>query len=148
MRPAARLLPMNKLIDDELDFLGIEIDVPTPPSLELEIARRFGIDFRVQIVLLGPKRVGWVLALKILHQPGAIEFAAAEVAGERRQPTAPNRPPVYRIGFLPRTPAQYESGDPAMISGPNNSGRIAASIITAQPAWQLPMTHGFPSASG
>ena len=32
--------------------------------------------------------------------------------------------------------------------GPNSSGRIAASIITAQPAWQLPITQGLPSASG
>ena len=32
--------------------------------------------------------------------------------------------------------------------GPNSSGLIAARIITAQPAWQLPMTHGFPSALG
>ena len=29
-----------------------------------------------------------------------------------------------------------------MMIGPNSSGRIAASIITAQPAWQLPITHG------
>ena len=35
-----------------------------------------------------------------------------------------------------------------MMIGPNSSGRIAASIITAQPAWQLPITHGLPSASG
>ena len=35
-----------------------------------------------------------------------------------------------------------------MMIGPNSSGRTAASIITAQPAWQLPMTHGLPSASG
>ena len=32
--------------------------------------------------------------------------------------------------------------------GPNSSGRIAASIMIAQPAWQLPMTQGLPSASG
>ena len=32
--------------------------------------------------------------------------------------------------------------------GPNNSGRIAATIITDQPPWQLPMTQGLPSASG
>ena len=32
--------------------------------------------------------------------------------------------------------------------GPNNSGRSAARIITAQPAWQLPITQGLPSASG
>jgi hypothetical protein len=35
-----------------------------------------------------------------------------------------------------------------MMSGPNSSGRIAANIITAQPAWQLPITHGLPSACG
>ncbi len=35
-----------------------------------------------------------------------------------------------------------------MMIGPNNSGRTAASIITAQPAWQLPMTQGLPSACG
>ena len=32
--------------------------------------------------------------------------------------------------------------------GPNSSGRLAATIITAQPAWQLPMTAGLPSAFG
>ncbi len=35
-----------------------------------------------------------------------------------------------------------------MMIGPNSSGLSEASIITAQPAWQLPMTQGFPSASG
>ena len=35
-----------------------------------------------------------------------------------------------------------------MMIGPNSSGRAAASIMTAQPAWQLPMTQGFPSAAG
>ena len=37
---------------------------------------------------------------------------------------------------------------PAMMIGPKSSGRSAARIITAQPAWQLPMTQGLPSASG
>ena len=32
--------------------------------------------------------------------------------------------------------------------GPKSSGRLAATIMTAQPAWQLPMTAGLPSASG
>ena len=32
--------------------------------------------------------------------------------------------------------------------GPNSSGRIAATSSTAQPAWQLPMTQGLPSALG
>ena len=35
-----------------------------------------------------------------------------------------------------------------MMIGPKSSGRSAATIITAQPAWQLPITQGLPSASG
>src|SRR3954447_3062858 len=35
-----------------------------------------------------------------------------------------------------------------MMMGPNSSGRMAASIMIAHPAWQLPTTHGLPSASG
>ena len=32
--------------------------------------------------------------------------------------------------------------------GPNNSGRTAASIMIAQPAWQFPITQGLPLAFG
>jgi hypothetical protein len=32
--------------------------------------------------------------------------------------------------------------------GPNSSGLIEARSITAQTAWQLPITHGLPSALG
>src|SRR5579872_6848691 len=76
----------EKLIDDELDFLGIEVDVPAPPALELEISRRFGIDFGINVILFGPKRVCRILIFKILHQPAAIEFSAADIAGKSRQP--------------------------------------------------------------
>src|SRR5271157_5581057 len=54
----------------------------------------------------------------------------------------PRMPPVYRMGFLPRTPAQYDSGEPATTIGPMRSGRIAAVIMVCQPAWQLGMTTG------
>ena len=32
--------------------------------------------------------------------------------------------------------------------GPNSSGLLAATIMTAHPAWQFPITAGLPSASG
>ena len=32
--------------------------------------------------------------------------------------------------------------------GPNSSGHTAAVISTCQPAWQLPITQGLPSACG
>ena len=35
-----------------------------------------------------------------------------------------------------------------MMIGPNSSGLVAATIIVAQPPWQLPITTGLPSASG
>jgi len=49
---------------------------------------------------------------------------------------------------MPRQPAQYDSGAPAMMMGPNSSGRTAAVIMICQPAWQLATTTGLPSASG
>ena len=52
------------------------------------------------------------------------------------------------MGFLPQTPAQYESGEPATTIGPIRSGRIAAVIMVCQPAGQLAMTIGLLSASG
>jgi hypothetical protein len=56
----------------------------------------------------------------------SVERAAALVPRRGRA----NNP----LGYLPRTPAQYESGEQAVMIGPNNSGRRAASIMIAQPA--------------
>src|SRR5262249_28432296 len=47
----------EELIDNELDLLSVEVDVATPPPLELEIAVGFGVDLRKHVVLFGPKRV-------------------------------------------------------------------------------------------
>ncbi len=47
------------------------------------------------------------------------------------------------MGESPSLPDQYDIGAPLMTSGPAISGRAAASIITAQPPWQLPMITGF-----
>ena len=78
------LVADEQLVDDELDLLGVEIDVAAPPALEAEIARRLGVDLGIEIVLLGPQRVGRVLVLEILHQPGAVELAVTEIAGRAR----------------------------------------------------------------
>ena len=86
--PAARLLPTKSSIHDELDLLGVEIDVASPPALEAEIARGLGVDLGVEVVLLGPERVCGILILEILNQPGAVELAMTEVARQRGQPAA------------------------------------------------------------
>ena len=44
----------EQLVDDPLDFLGVEVDVAAPPFLELEEARPLGVDLRPEVVVLGP----------------------------------------------------------------------------------------------
>ena len=56
--PGGEIVADEEFIDDELDFLGIQIDVPAPPALEFEIAVGLGIDLGIDVVLLGPQRVG------------------------------------------------------------------------------------------
>src|SRR5262249_46283804 len=89
LEPAGRKIVADKqLVDNELDLLGIQVDVATPPAFELEVSLGLGIDLGIDIVLFGPQRVRRIHILEILHQPGAIELAAAEIAGERGQPAS------------------------------------------------------------
>ena len=104
----------EQLVDDELDFLGIEIDVAAPPALEAEIARRLGVDLGIEIVLLAPQRVRGIQVLEILHQPGAVELAVAEIAGERGEPAAAEQAAAvaHRILAVHAGPiGQRRSGD-------------------------------------
>ena len=138
----------EQLVDDELDFFGIEIDVAAPPALELEVTLGFGVDLGIDVVLLGPKRVRGILVLEVRTSlpPSNLPPPMSLVRAVNQLP--PSRPPYTASDILPRTPAQYDSGEPATIIGPNNSGRTDARIIIAQPAWQFPITQGLPSASG
>ena len=79
---------------------------------------------------------------------GAIEIARTEITHQRRQPGATKEPAriAHRVFAAHARPiGERRSG---YIEDPKSSGRSAATIITAQPALQLPMTAGFPSASG
>src|SRR5262249_31803396 len=98
--PVARLLPTNSSSNDELHLLGVELDVTAPPALEAEIAWRLRVDLGIEVVLLGPQRVGGVLVLEILHQPGAVELAVAEIARERGQPAAAQEAAAVAHGIL------------------------------------------------
>src|SRR5262249_53203992 len=81
-----KIVADEQLADDELDLLGVEADVAAPPTLEIEIARSFAVDLGVQIVLFAPQGIRRIEILEILHQPGAVELAVANVAGECREP--------------------------------------------------------------
>src|SRR6476661_6097406 len=76
----SQIVADEELIDNELDFLRIQVDVPAPPALEFEVAVGFGVDLREYVVLLAPERVGGILALEILHQPGAVELSATDIS--------------------------------------------------------------------
>ena len=78
----------EQFVDDELDLLGVEVDVAAPPALETQIAFGFRVDLRIQTVLLAPQRIRRVQIFEILHQPGAVEFSGSEIAGQRCQPAA------------------------------------------------------------
>ena len=62
--------------------------MPAPPFLEFEVAGSFGVDLGIEIVLLGPVGVGGVEVLEIADEPGAVELAGAEIAHQRREPSA------------------------------------------------------------
>src|SRR5215467_4545799 len=78
----------EEVVDDGLDFTTVQVDVSAPPALEPEIALGLGVNIGVKVVLLGPQRVGGILVLEILHQPGAVEFATAEIASKSGEPAA------------------------------------------------------------
>jgi hypothetical protein len=75
--PAASLLPTKSSSTIHWISSALSVDVPAPPLLEAEIALGLGVDLGVEVVLLGPERVGRVLVLEVLHQPGAVEDAVA-----------------------------------------------------------------------
>lgn len=58
----------KQLIDDPLNLLGIEVDVATPPFLELKKALGTGIDRLPDVVVLAPVRISWVEVLEVLDQ--------------------------------------------------------------------------------
>ena len=90
----------EQLIHDELDFLGIEVDVTAPIALEAEIARGLRVDLVVKVVLLGPERVRGIEVLEVLHEPGPVELAAAEIARKCCEPAPAEEPARIAHGVL------------------------------------------------
>src|ERR1700743_2477355 len=51
----SQIVADEKLVNDELDFLGVQIDMAAPPALELEVSFGFGVDLGIDVVLLRPE---------------------------------------------------------------------------------------------
>ena len=83
-----QLVADEEVLRDPLDLFAVHQVEAAPPALEIEEARRLGVDVREQVVVLVPERVGRVEVLEVLDQIRAVEHAVAEVRGERREPRA------------------------------------------------------------
>ena len=83
-----QLVADEELIDDPLNFFGVEIDVAAPPFLEFQEASGALVDVGPDVVTLGPVGVGGIEVLEVLDQMFAVELAVTEVAGQRSNPAA------------------------------------------------------------
>ena len=98
-----------------------------PVFLEGQKARSFGVDVGIDVVPLLPQGVGRVEVLEVLHQPGAVELARAQVAGQRGQPAATGEAAAvaHRVLAAPAGPVrQRRAGqdDGAEQLGPDGGG--------------------------
>jgi len=127
------LVADEQFVDDELDLLGIEIDVAAPTSVRSRGKRGASVStFGVEVgTACSTACFAGFWASKFCTSQAPSNLAVAEIAGEARfnqLPAEQSAAITHRILAVAR-PAQYESGDPATMMGPNNSARIAASII-------------------
>ena len=138
----------EQVLDDPADLVAVHQEEAAPPALELEEALGLRVDVRAEVVVLAEPGVAGLQALEV-RSPGwrrrrsrcrgrpAASMARTAERGRRGSAS----------GSRPRSPAQYDRGAPFSTRAPAESGSDAASIITAQPPWQLPMTTGL-GASG
>ena len=102
-----QLVADEEVARDPLDLLAVHEVEPAPPALEIEKARRLGVDVRVQVVVLVPERVRRVEVLEVLDEIRAVEDAVAQVGRQRRKPGAAEHAAgvAHRVvagAFLPR----------------------------------------------
>jgi len=84
----------EEVIDDVLDLVAAEHDVPAQPALELQIARRLGVDVREHAVLLRPPGVAGFMFSKFCtsHAPSKSPPPMSLKSAVTQLP--PLRPPV------------------------------------------------------
>ena len=136
------LVADEQVVDDPLDLLAVHQVEAAPPALELEEARRLGVDVGEQVVVLVQERVRGIQVLEVLDQVGAVELPAAKIAGQQRGPGAAEHAAgvAHRVVAVVAGPVRHRRAvdhDRAR----RTSGSSAPSIIAAQPPWQLPIDH-------
>jgi hypothetical protein len=86
--PRPQLVADEEILRDPLDLLAIHQEVAAPPTLEFEKARRLGVDVGEEPVVLVPEGIRRIQVLEVLHQVRAVELAATDIGGQRREPGA------------------------------------------------------------
>jgi hypothetical protein len=89
-----KIVADKQLVDDELDLLGVQVDVPAPVALEAEIARSFGVDLRIDIILLGPKSVRRIEVSKFCTSQAPSNFPPPRSLVRAVSQLPPRRPPL------------------------------------------------------
>ena len=141
----------EQVLRDPLDLLAVQQEVAAPPAFELEEALRLGVDVGEQVVVLVPERVGRIEVLEVLHQPGAVELAGAEVGRERGEPRAAEQAAgvahrVVAVAVAPgAAPVRHRRADDHDRAGVVGAG--GGQHHRGQPPWQLPTIAGL-GASG
>ena len=78
----------EEVVDQELQFVSVQLDEISPPFFELEVARRIGVNVRIDLVLLAPQPIRGVQNIEVQDQRGAVDLPFAEIAGHRGEPAA------------------------------------------------------------
>lgn len=81
-----QLVADEKIARDPFDLFAVHQVIAAPPALEVEKARRFGVDLVEQRVVLVPETVRRIQVLEVLDEIRAVELAVAEIGRQRGEP--------------------------------------------------------------
>ena len=65
---AGQLVADEEVVDQELQFVAVQLDEVAPPFLELEVALRIGVDVGIDLVLLAPQPIRRVQNVEVQDQ--------------------------------------------------------------------------------
>ena len=141
-RVAGQLVADEQVVDQELQLVAIKLDEVAPPFLEGKVAFGVAVDMDEDLVLLAPEPVRRVQHVEVQDQPGAVELAMAEVAGQRGQPAAAQQSAriAHRILAALALPVGHRRADHE--AGPEEVGpqhrhhqRLIARLTVADREW-------------
>jgi xanthosine utilization system XapX-like protein len=145
------LVADEEVLRDPLDLFAVQQEITAPPALELEKARLLGVDVGEHLVVLAQKVLAGFRFSKFCTRcaPSNLPAPRSDVSEASQVPPQQPSGIAHRIVALALAPGAAPVGHRRADDHDRtvSSGLAAASIIAAQPAWQLPTIPGF-GASG